>query len=197
MKGDAVPNSKLPITPLMINSITAMINTEDILAVRDMTMYVLMFYGFIRFSECHVFEQTVIQFEKDHQLKITIRNSKTDQTGVGASVYISPRETNYCACKWYRRYSQIIHDNGIDFSFEMTPTTFQKRLKFYLQKIPIDEAIKKYSSHSFRKGGANTAALNGVQDSHIKVHGRWKSHIYTKYTSVQMIEAGSTVTMAI
>ena len=38
-----------------------------------------------------------------------------------------------------------------------------------------------YTGHSFRIGAATTAAQRGLQDSLIKVLGRWESAAYTVY----------------
>ena len=43
-----------------------------------------------------------------------------------------------------------------------------------LQRAGIDSAS--YSRHSFRSGAATTAAKIGVEDSTIKMLGRWKSN---------------------
>lgn len=46
-----------------------------------------------------------------------------------------------------------------------------------LQKILADIGLKSslYGLHSFRSGGATSAANNGVSDRLFKKHGRWKS----------------------
>ena len=62
----------------------------------------------------------------------------------------------------------------------------------YIHKIGKD--AKKVSTHSFRRGGAHEASLNGAQDCAIKSHGRWKSSVYTIYTSISSKEAGHVVT---
>ena len=41
-----------------------------------------------------------------------------------------------------------------------------------------------YSGHSFRIGAATTAAAVGVEDSVIKILGRWQSSAYTQYVRV-------------
>ena len=41
-----------------------------------------------------------------------------------------------------------------------------------------------YSSHSFRIGAATTAASRGVEDSLIKILGRWESAAYQRYVKI-------------
>ena len=79
----------------------------------------------------------------------------------------------------------------------MVPGTFKRRLDAYLRRIHIDKDIKSFAWHSFRRGGANAAVLNGVQDCNIKAHDRWKSAVYTRYTAVEMIDAANRITAVI
>jgi hypothetical protein len=48
-----------------------------------------------------------------------------------------------------------------------------------------------YSTHSLRRGAAHNAALAGVNDSAIKVMGRWESARYTIYTDLTPYEAAA------
>ena len=52
-------------------------------------------------------------------------------------------------------------------------------LRSALPRAGIDEKL--YSGHSFRIGAATTAARGGIQDSLIKVLGRWQSAAYQIY----------------
>ena len=79
----------------------------------------------------------------------------------------------------------------------MSQQSFKKRIDNYPKNIATTDNIAKNSGHSFRRGGPAMSALNGVQDCQIKAHGRWTSHIYTRYTAVQMKEAGEKVTKRI
>ena len=197
MKGGSFPNAKEPMTPKMLIDISELINHADRLQLRDMAMYSMMFYGFLRFSDCSNLKPTDIFTEDDGKLRINIRFSKMDQSGEGENVFIFPTDKPYCAIKWYMKYVRYCETNGVACNFAMVPNTFKRRLDNYLKMINLDHDIKSYAGHSFRRGGAHFAALNGIQDCIIKAHGRWKSAVYTRYTSVQMIEAGSRITIAI
>jgi len=197
MKGGSCPNAKEPITSRMMEEIATIIDDSDRLQLRDMAMYSIMFYGFLRFSECANLKVEDIFTENDGKLRIQVRFSKTDPSGVGESVYIGPTHKIYCAIKWYLKYLSYCETNTIRFNFAMTPKTFKKRLHSYLSQIQLDHDINSYGGHCFRRGGANAATLMGIQDCNIKAHGRWKSAIYTKYAADQMLEAGSKITISI
>jgi len=51
-----------------------------------------------------------------------------------------------------------------------------------LEKAGIDQS--KYCGHSFRIGGATTAAINGMEDAIIKTLSRLKSLAYLKYVKI-------------
>jgi len=195
MKAEFFPNAKLPITSEMMSQIVSIIDDNDIIAVRDMTMYALMFFGFLRFSECVKLTPDDLRI-KDEILQITIRDSKTDQEGEGETLHVHQSSKDYCAHRWLTRYQILCNDNAKKFSLSITQPTFKRRLEMNLKKLGVTNYAK-FGGHSFRRGGAFTAAVNGVQDCQIKAHGRWKSDVYTRYTAVQMSTAGQQVTMKI
>ena len=197
LKGESFPNAKAPITTEILQLICQQIDEDDHLQLRDIAMYSLMFYGFLRFNECVALTQENLTIYIEGKLRIEIKSSKTDPNGKGAFVFINSRDTSYCAVRWYRRYRDKCLSNKNEISFAMSQPTFRKRLHTYMRRIALPEDIEKYSGHSFRRGGAASAAINGVQDSHIKVHGRWKSHVYTRYTTCDMLNAGAIFTVAI
>jgi len=197
MKGGSCPNAKEPITSKMLDQISAIIDQSDRLQLRDMAMYTMMFYGFLRFNECANLKPEDIFTEIDGKLRIVVRFSKTDPTGVGEDVYLYPSYKYYCAIKWYLKYLSYCERHNMKFNFAITPSSFKRRLDLYLSQIEIEHPLESYGGHSFRRGGAYAAALFGIQDCNIKAHGRWKSAVYTKYTAVQMIEAGQKITVSI
>ena len=65
---------------------------------------------------------------------------------------------------------------------QKTPYTYQQwqqKLKIMVQAVGRDP--KRYSSHSFRRGGATLAHRSGVDGETIKLMGDWRSQSYEKY----------------
>ena len=71
--------------------------------------------------------------------------------------------------------------------------TLRKNLAGILRSIGVPH-VDRYSFHSFRRGGAHLASLNGVADCMIKAHGRWRSEAYQRYVAVNQRDAGQAVT---
>lgn len=67
--------------------------------------------------------------------------------------------------------------------------TLRAHLNVVLKSIGVEDS-QSYSWHSFRCGGSYLCGLNGVTDSAIKAHGRWRSTAYVRYVSVEMPYAG-------
>ena len=69
----------------------------------------------------------------------------------------------------------------------MTRALFVQQTKMYLSLLGFNSS--QYSGHSFRSGGATTAAAAGLLDWEIKLLGRWTSDAYRRYirTPVAML----------
>jgi len=55
-------------------------------------------------------------------------------------------------------------------------------LREALQKAGVDQS--RYCNHSFRIGAATTATARGMEDSIIKMLGRWNSLAYLQYVKI-------------
>lgn len=66
----------------------------------------------------------------------------------------------------------------------MTYYMFQTKLRALLSKLGLDSS--KFSSHSFRRGGATLAFRAGVPADQIQVHGDWSSDAYRKYLTFSL-----------
>ena len=64
-------------------------------------------------------------------------------------------------------YKMVSKDKPISYS------TFRAHLSKSLRCVVPDPSV--YGTHSFRSGGASTAANSGVGDRVFQRHGRWKS----------------------
>ena len=121
----------------------------------------------------------------DNILKVFIQNSKTDQTGDGATIHIPPLRRNPCPIRLLCVFLKarpttgqaeplFIHANRSP----MTGNWFRKALKDSCSKLGLRG---NYNSHSLRIGAASDAAARGVPSHTIKSLGRWKSNAFERY----------------
>ena len=152
---------------------------------RFVAMSVLSFYGFLRFSEVVALKRSDIVF-KDDCIELKLRSSKTDQFSVGDSVCIARTGTECCPVRSLNEYLNAanISETSVDFLFRniyfskktglhmlrkgkhMSYTRAREIFVSKLSSLGFDSS--KYGLHSFRSGGATTAACNGVSDRLIK-----------------------------
>ncbi len=168
------------------------VNEDNMLNMRNAVFFLLSFAGFLRSEEALALKRRDIVLKKDY-LKIYVRKSKCDQIADGTKVLINKslnkkycpyrfvskffhlmpfKPDNYIFCRmWYcksrNRYNLGSTNSHLSYS------TMRDLLIKTLKSIKIDP--KKFGLHSFRKGGATTAANRGVPDRLFKNHGRWKS----------------------
>lgn len=188
MKGDSVPKAKLYIGKEMMDKLVKCDKTNA-----EMNAFIsIMYYGFLRISECLNLRYKDVQIDENGRIKILIPYSKTDQNGKTVTIYISKTETSYSPFIWFLDYANATYDGDENKKiFKKTHTAYRSNLKKMIFSIGIDPT--KYSSHSFRKGAAHEASNAGVNDCIIKAMGRWLSSCYTRYTSTTMKEAGDTI----
>lgn len=79
-------------------------DSKDLLIVRNLTMILFSFAGFIRFDEL-----SSLVFNEDH-LVIFIRKSKTDQYRQENENLISKGNTADCPVNMYQRYLDLLED---------------------------------------------------------------------------------------
>jgi integrase len=179
---------KHPITAQNLLDIIERTDTESAIGLRDVTAFVVAFFGFLRRSE-------VVQIQKSHVVvrpeyaMVFIPASKTDQFGVGMWIVLARREDLLCPVSWLEkllnrldggkwlfrgtRGQKGFSDNQLSF------TAFNKRVKEAVKLIGLNP--KHFAGHSFRRGGATAAAAAGVPGRVIKRHGRWASDCYERY----------------
>ena len=189
MIGDFLPKAVKPITITQMEEMAKMCVLGTFREIQMMTLFSVMFYGFLRIGEALALTWEDIKLTEEGGVTIFIKKSKADQTGHGDTVHISSSENPplYHPSSWVRRLQKYEHSRP----FIVSPNCVRDNLKDLLRRMMVVDRI---STHSFRKGGAHAAALAGIQDCMIKRHGRWKSAVYQRYTAVQMSTAGTTIT---
>ena len=117
-------------------------------------------------------------------LKIKLKSSKTDPFREGCEIHLGRTHDDLCPVSAALSWMTIRGNSpGPLFRFKSgTPLTRQ------LMVVKLKEALLSagvvptgYSGHSFRAGAATTAAINQIEDSQIKLMGRWKSDAYRRY----------------
>ena len=117
-------------------------------------------------------------------IQVKIKASKTDPFRQGMLVYVGRTNKPLCPVSALLGY-MVMRGKGPGplFIFQDGKPLSRPRcvteIKRALSAAGIDP--KPYSGHSFRIGAAMTAAKQGVEDSTIKMLGRWKSSAYQRY----------------
>ena len=89
--------------------------TNDVLRLRDRTMILLGYAGFLRFNEISQLKCNDIDF-KDEYITLQIRKSKTDVYRCGKEVLISKSASSACPHSMLSRY---LHVTGQDIRSDM------------------------------------------------------------------------------
>ena len=186
-------NKKDPVTSQMIIELCSQFkDSDDLMIIRDLAMIVLSFAGFLRFDELSFLKCNDVTVH-DHDLKLKIVHSKTDQYRQGNDVLISKGNTLACPVSIFRHYASlsksvlssdfyifrpIYRHNGIAKLIcknrKISYTTARENI---LKKLKSVEPNLNLGLHSLRSGGASAAARSDVNERCIKRHGRWKSDL--------------------
>ena len=111
---------------------------------------------------------------------VFIRASKTDPFRTGCTIRIAAVSDPMCPVALMQQFLRV-HPVGSGPLFTFSPGRYLTRpdvVNFLLRSLPYCANI---NTHSFRIGGASTAASIGVPDSHIQILGRWSSNAYLRY----------------
>ena len=161
--------------------------------IRLLTLCLLGFAGFLRFSEIVNIRRSHITFHSDH-VSLFIARSKTDKYNQGSHVCIAKTGTQTCPVNMLSRYLQMAGIISTSDEYIFRQITFLKKSNSYklrdvtkplsytrareiilasLEGIGLDKS--KFGIHSLRRGGATAACAAGISDRVFKKHGRWKS----------------------
>ena len=156
------------------------------------------FFGFLRAGELTVPSDTtydegahlsfsdvaVDSFENPQVMKVRIKASKTDPFRMGVDIYLGRTHKELCPITAILSYmSQRGSGPGPLVKFAdgkpLTRARFVAKVREALTQAGVD--CTPYSGHSFRIGAATTAASQGIEETTIKMLGRWKSSAYQLY----------------
>ncbi|XP_070550465.1 integrase/recombinase xerD homolog [Ptychodera flava] len=119
---------------------------------------------------------------------VHLKKSKCDPFRKGVDVIIGCSHNTICAVDLLSRLHSLRIQAGaspndpfflLPGNVPLTRQFFIRHLKHSIGQIGLDPNA--YSGHSFRSGGATSAAAAGVSDWEIKVMGRWSSDCYKRY----------------
>ena len=195
--GDTNRPRRQPITVLHIRQLfdfitSSQLHPTDKLLLRS--AITLAFFGLLRSSEYTV--QSVRQFEATYTLLISdvhfspngnivfvnIKSSKTDPFKVGVLVRIGAIGNDICPVHSLRLFLQHCqHNSGPLYTFTNGQYLTRSYLSQLIQQIWPNSNL---NTHSFRIGGASSAAAAGISDSTIQILGRWSSNAYHRYIRV-------------
>ncbi len=158
------------------------------LAKRDRALFTLGWFGAMRRSELAALDYLDIR-STAKGIEITIRKSKTDQAGAGATVAIySQAHPDVCPVLAWRAWrveldnamaAGDMRDDAPAFPRVLHNGTLGHRLSDDSVSAAIERRAKvigiSASSHSLRGGFATAAGEAGKQERDIQAHGRWKS----------------------
>ena len=115
---------------------------------------------------------------------IRLKQSKTDPFRHRVDVFVGHTDSNLCLVAAILSYVAVRPSvTGPLFVFhDRQPLTRDRLVQAVCQALSsagVDTSA--YSGHSFRIGAATTAALAGLEDSLIKMLGRWESDAFQWY----------------
>ena len=114
-----------------------------------------------------------------YSLKSALRKSKTDPFREGVTIRIGPNSSKVCPVQAMQRYLAL-RPTIPGPLFRFADGTFLTR-SFILLLLTACFPNVDLNTHSFRIGGASTAASVGIPDSAIQMLGRWASNAYRRY----------------
>ena len=191
---------RLPITPAILCQLRDYWDTKA--ADQDIIMLwaasVLCFFGFFRSGEITIptlqgFNSTRhlswgdVSVDNSHSpktLRVRLKRSKTDQLGAGVEVFVGKTGCRLCPVASVMAYMIVRgSEEGPFFKFKngqpLTKARFTKDIRAGLEAVGLP--YRSFAGHSFRSGAATAAAAAGIEDSTIRMMGRWSSAAFLAY----------------
>ena len=164
-------------TELLISLCDLHANSNDLLIVRDLSMILLCFAGFLRFDELSNLKCCDIIFFENY-MSLQISRSKTDQYRQGNEILIAKGQTSACPMEMMLRYITLacLDLKSSDFLFKpifrskgipkliyknkkLSYTTARETIVTRLKSVNPDA---NFGLHSLRSGGATAAVAGDV-----------------------------------
>jgi len=127
---------------------------------------------------------SVDQHSNPSMVKVLLRQSKTDPFRHGVAIYLGRMGADICPVSAILAYIAVRPPSvGPLFIFKDGKPLTRERLVSAVRQALTQAGIPTtgYSGHSFRIGAATAAAQAGIEDSVIKMLGRWESSAYQHY----------------
>jgi integrase len=174
---------------------------------RDAAWLLLGYFGMLRRSEIIALSMEDIAFLTTRNgtpphLELTIRRSKTDRRGKGATIaFCATTNDNIQIFTTLMRWYELRQSGGANAQDPLFPTwerhsltntpikdgqALAKRLKIHLSALQqryhyLNVNVNSYGMHSLRRGGVQAAWQAGLDIERIKSHGRWRSDAVRAY----------------
>ena len=130
----------------------------------------------------------VINTDREPYMSVHLKVTKTSRNASGVSIIIGCTGTEVwalCAMKAFLKVRMLfdnepdkplfMYNNGVVLSRQL----LVNNTRLYLSMIGKDSS--RYTGHSYRVGGATSAAASGFSDWEIMMLGRWSSDAYLRY----------------
>jgi integrase len=181
-------------SPILPDHILAMVDSTNLSCIQDlriMSLILLGFAGFLRFSEVANIRTEHIVFKVTH-LEIFLPTAKNDQLRQGQTVFIARTGKTTCPVVMLEKYLKVagVSEETEQFIFRNVQH-FQGRIKLAtadncMKYSRVNELVKEkfkaigldcalYKLHSLRAGGASAAANHNVPDRAFQRQGRWRT----------------------
>ena len=198
---------RLPVTPSILRQIKALRapTGTDFETILHWAVCCTAFFGFFRLGEllevttstCTavvVEDVAVDSIEQPRMVSVFLRRSKIDQFGTGMRVYLGVTYQNLCPVGAMLSYLALRgQSSGPLFRCQdgspLTKQGFVGKFRQALRSLGYEEGC--YAGHSFRIGAATATAVAGVEDSTIKLFGRWESDAFQRYIKTPRSELAS------
>ena len=180
-------------TGMLISLCDLFHETNDVLHLRDLSMILLGYAGFLRFNEISQLKCSDVEF-KDDYLTLQIRKSKTDVYRSGKEVMIAKGSSSACPHTMLTKYLQVSGQDVHSDMYLFRPVnrskgkakllstnkqiSYTRARECIVGKLKLVAPNLNLGTHSLRASGAsmvaNAAENDDINERCLLRHGRWK-----------------------